>query len=1315
MPPNTKVDDAEDPADCYNINTVGQTPTNSALGYYCAPNAPNGDGPPYAHSNGSGPGGLMAAMALSWGQEFFGFEMRYLISKACKESALFLFNDTAGGMSDWHWSGNMQSGGDGPYQIQKVNYQQAIQCFPDYFEHAEAFIDIEGNIGVAAKFTNNIVTATTMCYLVLGSRYYGYYSVARSLRIDEFQKNAQDPFAMLRVVGYGFNRGPHVGDVWNLAYGANRQAALGSKNLAKYNNIVGVDGYTPRIVDLMRRIGRDEKVYDEGIVWGDVQDLLKDLRETHYVNGFPTNTQWSAMAIELNDAFDRMKGKAPTNGLGPDEISFRYNWLTVLRVMKKYLPCSGLYHPKGTMTNKAIEFFDIYVPSGQIEETKPAVPDTNYAPEIYWITPAYEIPISVSESFPQIEVQTSSNFTVTVDVLDDKTGNGELEVRYSLSSGNPSSNYSYWLDGEKTGGTVENPVAVDWLEMSDIGASTAPAGGRKFSITFDASGIQNELRRLYIEANDNCGYRTISWIDVYFKDDGLPDLVIDADPPDGTRFVVSTSVTLTVTDENGNAVNDVTIYYTLDGTDPTTSSDVYSGPIILAGNPGDVFVVKALAVATGYTAVTGQWTYYQDAAAAWINADPPDGTVFKTTLSITLTTNADTIYYTTDGSDPVTNGMLYTGPFDISGDIVVVKGLAKGQGYTPATGQWTYYKDSDTAWINADPPDGTTFQDQLTVTLTTNADTIYYTTDGSDPAVNGTLYTGPFVVSDILVIVKGIAIGDGYIPASGTWKYYKESDTAWVDADPGNGSTYGEQLTITLTTNADTIYYTTDGSDPVTGGTLYTGPFIISGGDVTVKAVAIGENFEPGYGSWTYYQVTLPDVIATPPGQEFATSISVTLTLSSPWPGAKIYYTIDGIDPDTNSITTFIYDGTPIEITETTTLKAQAYASNALPSKILIEVYTQVFDIIKAWYRDNDGDGRIDMTELHTNKEPDELPGEVKLTNPFNNTDIKTVTGSDISWRNNDPSSQVILVTHADQFPYDHSTGFIEDTYGQIVSGEFLKEPFNIRDGVAPVVDNAVYHPGKVIDRKTLERALDTLVVVFSEKVSGIGVGVDQFFRLVTESGVPYYFDLVRHSGTDDKITFIVQSDGMQGVPYPVNGDSIWINETDNIADTLYNVQNIVNNRHVPLVVLSKPWAIEIKALTPFTPAYNNLSVPELDNISGEAIKNLIDNNGGLIITVNLLTDLSGKEDSIGCAIAVYDPVVNLVDECLGIDEESGNFRMGIRTVTLEDELSTQIVIYWNGYNGNGRRIGWGMYQAAITVYVKGMKEIHWVKIGVKK
>ena len=60
---------------------------------------------------------------------------------------------------------------------------------------------------------------------------------------------------------------------------------------------------------------------------------------------------------------------------------------------------------------------------------------------------------------------------------------------------------------------------------------------------------------------------------------------------------------------------------------------------------------------------------------------------------------------------------------------------------------------------------------------------------------------------------------------------------------PSGGTFSGaQQITLTDTVNGSAIYYTTDGSTPTTGSTLYTAPFQLST-DATVQAIASASGY----------------------------------------------------------------------------------------------------------------------------------------------------------------------------------------------------------------------------------------------------------------------------------------------------------------------------------------------------------------------------------------------------------------------------------------------------------------------------------------
>ena len=105
-----------------------------------------------------------------------------------------------------------------------------------------------------------------------------------------------------------------------------------------------------------------------------------------------------------------------------------------------------------------------------------------------------------------------------------------------------------------------------------------------------------------------------------------------------------------------------TIYYTTDGTMPTTSSTAYSTPIIVAAYE----TVEAITVSSGYSnSEVGSAAYLIGVATPTFS---PVAGSYTGTQSVTIgeATGGASIYYTTNGTAPTTNSMLYSGAISVS-------------------------------------------------------------------------------------------------------------------------------------------------------------------------------------------------------------------------------------------------------------------------------------------------------------------------------------------------------------------------------------------------------------------------------------------------------------------------------------------------------------------------------------------------------------------------------------------------------------------------------------------------------------------------
>jgi len=132
-----------------------------------------------------------------------------------------------------------------------------------------------------------------------------------------------------------------------------------------------------------------------------------------------------------------------------------------------------------------------------------------------------------------------------------------------------------------------------------------------------------------------------------------------------------------------SATEGATIFYTLDGSEPTESSTRYTGWLVIS-RPA---ILKAIAVKEGMKNSEVSVFEYKFRASA--PTSPMASGEYKTwpEVSLSSSTGGAKIYYTTDGSDPTDESTEYTEPIN-TGEIqpgeedkVVIKAIAVADGY----------------------------------------------------------------------------------------------------------------------------------------------------------------------------------------------------------------------------------------------------------------------------------------------------------------------------------------------------------------------------------------------------------------------------------------------------------------------------------------------------------------------------------------------------------------------------------------------------------------------------------------------------------
>jgi Chitobiase/beta-hexosaminidase C-terminal domain/Legume lectin domain len=320
-------------------------------------------------------------------------------------------------------------------------------------------------------------------------------------------------------------------------------------------------------------------------------------------------------------------------------------------------------------------------------------------------------------------------------------------------------------------------------------------------------------------------------------------------------YVIQTSVSTpafsplagTYTSAQSVVISDVTsnatIYYTTNGTAPTTSSTKYTGPITVSSTE----TLEAIAVATGNTSsavASAAYTINSPTPVATPTFSPAGGT-YTSAQSVTISdaTSGATIYYTTNGTTPTTSSAQYGGPITV-GSTETLEAIAVITGGTSAVASASYT--INLLPVVATPtfsPAGGTYTSAQSVTISdaTSGATIYFTSNGNTPTTSSTEYTGPITVSSTETL-KAIAVATGEDDSAVASAAYNITPPARVSTptfSPAAG-TYpsAQSVTISDATSGATIYYTTNGTTPGTSSTEYTGPIMVSSTEM-LEAIAV--------------------------------------------------------------------------------------------------------------------------------------------------------------------------------------------------------------------------------------------------------------------------------------------------------------------------------------------------------------------------------------------------------------------------------------------------------------------------------------------
>lgn len=278
----------------------------------------------------------LMAMGLAFAQEEFGINPNWLVAIGCKENFAcgITLEEKFNGPKimidgvEWTWP-IVIAHSDGPFQVEAGNFRDLSRFFRDYYPDKAAHGDY---MTVSADMNNPnwISSAITAAASLTITR--EQLNAVESADYNGFMAQAADPWAELVVLTFAYNRGMGALCERQL-FSANRARAMASLAICNDFDMGGFASHIPSTVAVIDAMNREvNAIYDARLSWADLQLFLNEMR-TFFANGVPTDPEWAAMTADIKKAYELL-----SLHWGGTHISFRHDFLTILRIMKRYRP-----------------------------------------------------------------------------------------------------------------------------------------------------------------------------------------------------------------------------------------------------------------------------------------------------------------------------------------------------------------------------------------------------------------------------------------------------------------------------------------------------------------------------------------------------------------------------------------------------------------------------------------------------------------------------------------------------------------------------------------------------------------------------------------------------------------------------------------------------------------------------------------------------------------------------------------------------------------------------------------------------------------
>ncbi|MBN1982711.1 MAG: hypothetical protein JW795_14350 [Chitinivibrionales bacterium] len=254
-----------------------------------------------------------------------------------------------------------------------------------------------------------------------------------------------------------------------------------------------------------------------------------------------------------------------------------------------------------------------------------------------------------------------------------------------------------------------------------------------------------------------------------------------------------------------------------------------------------------------------------------------------------------------------------------------------------------------------------------------------------------------------------------------------------------------------------------------------------------------------------------------------------------------------------------------------------------------------------------------------------------------------------------------------------------------------LESPVPMKDGMAPVVASAFFAPSLSSDPNTSTQ--DSLLVTFSEKIQKPGVDKPLIFSDKLKGHTPYGMTLAYSSDDRSAMRFLVTGKEKE---FPSTGDSVWIDQTKSVGDLFGNTQT-KPNKHALLTVGKYPFSMQLLVYPNPAP----LALLMKQGWNNPAAEKLCAATGNGILVIALPKGRLPQDMKLSGTLTIFDAIGNIVVNKKAMD------------VTTDGNT---VYSLWDGTNAMKRRCGSGVYRALVSIS-DATSEIarQFISVGVSK